>query len=246
MNEAVFISDLHLHPDRQDLHTRFEHFLSWAKAHTTSLYILGDFFHVWAGDDLSSEYSDAILQALKQLTGAGIAVYFMAGNRDFLLGERYLAKAHVQYLKEPTVIELGGQKILLTHGDRYCTQDKAHMFFRRLTRAHWFKPLFLTLPKSMRKHIVMGVRQRSAKEMQKKHTPIDAMPDAVKKHLKQHDASVAIHGHTHKPVAHHYKLDGKTVRHYILSDWDVPPQFLCYNSAKGFHFKQLFEEAANV
>lgn len=238
MNEAVFISDLHLHPKRQDIAEQFKSFLNWALSHTKNLYILGDFFHVWAGDDTHDAWSDDILNQLAFLIKKGINVYFMSGNRDFLLGARYLSQVGVQVLKEPTVITLGQERVLLVHGDRYCTEDKAHIWFRRLTRNAWFKPLFLMIPKKIRMSVVHGVRARSEMQLRGKAMRVETVPTTVIKHLKRMGTRVVIHGHTHNPCHQKFSVNDIVYEQYILSDWDVLPTILCYNKSLGLHLNQ--------
>ncbi len=134
MNEAVFISDLHLHPDDKNIQNRFNQFISWAQNKTKSIYILGDFVHVWPGDEALDFWANSIIKQLNSLADLGIKLYFMPGNRDFLMGSSFLNKAHMQYLPDPTPISIGETIVLLSHGDRYCTRDKSHQWLRRLTR----------------------------------------------------------------------------------------------------------------
>ncbi len=236
MNDAVFISDLHLHPDRPDISKRFEAFLEWVETRTRALYILGDFFHIWAGDDTANAWSDAIAARLAALSKKGIKLYFMRGNRDFLLGNAFFKRAGLIALEEPTQIMLGGRSILLVHGDRYCTKDKAHQRFRCLTRNRWFPMLFMVLPKSLRTRIVMGVRLKSETNTRKKQDIMDVVPEALTRHLKQCDVEIVVHGHTHQPGLTTYQLEDKNYQQYVLSDWDAAPTVLRYNKTIGFTF----------
>ncbi|MCH9755688.1 MAG: UDP-2,3-diacylglucosamine diphosphatase [Gammaproteobacteria bacterium] len=241
MLEAVFISDLHLHPDMPDISKRFEDFLVWVSHRTRALYILGDFFHVWAGDDTSNAWSDAIASRLALLTKQGMQVYFMRGNRDFLLGETFFKRAGLIVLDEPALIELGGEQVMLVHGDRYCIADKAHQRFRRFTRNRWFPALFMMLPKWLRTRIVMGVRVHSETNTQKQPVMMDVVPASLTKHLKQCGAHIVVHGHTHKPGHTSHLLEGELYQQYVLSDWDASPHVLCYDDTIGFNFNLLGE-----
>ncbi|MDF1645533.1 MAG: UDP-2,3-diacylglucosamine diphosphatase [Legionellaceae bacterium] len=239
MIEAVFISDLHLHPDMPDILRRFEVFLDWVETKTQTLYILGDFFHVWAGDDTFNAWSDTIAARLAALSQKGMKVYFMRGNRDFLLGDAFFTRAGLIVLEEPTVIYLGANRVVLVHGDRYCTADKAHQWLRFFTRNRWFPAGFMTLPRKLRTQIVMGMRLKSATNTRKKAEIMDVNPDALIQHLKQCDAQIVIHGHTHKPGLTKHVQVGKSYQQYVLSDWDAPPSALCYNRTTGFNFELI-------
>ncbi|MFA5960817.1 MAG: UDP-2,3-diacylglucosamine diphosphatase [Tatlockia sp.] len=234
--DAVFISDLHLHPQEPAILSRFHTFTDWAAKNTESVYILGDFFHVWPGDDLQAPWSDAIAARLKWLAGEGVALFFMRGNRDFLVGERFAQAAHLTLLKEPTQIKLGEEQILLVHGDRYCTEDKSHQWFRKLTRNWWFPALFLRLPLGFRIRLVAKVRQHS--QMNRRKTPLQM--DVVVKHLLTHlqsqKVTTVIHGHTHKPALSNHWYNEVNYRQFVLSDWDDNPQLLCYNKTNGLKF----------
>jgi UDP-2,3-diacylglucosamine hydrolase len=239
MIDAVFISDLHLHPDMPDILKRFDVFLNWVEKRTRVLYILGDFFHVWAGDDTSNAWSDSIAARLALLSKQGVQVYFMRGNRDFLLGNDFCKRAQLTLLEEPARIILGTQDVLLVHGDRYCTDDRAHQWFRRVTRNRYFIAVFKMLPKWLRIQIVMGVRSKSEKNTRKKPEIMDVVPAALVGHLKQCGVQVVIHGHTHKPGVTEYHVDDVCYQQYILSDWDAMPSILCYNKSNGFYFNLL-------
>lgn len=241
MNDAVFISDLHLDPNIPEISKRFDDFLAWVAVRTQALYILGDFFHVWAGDDTSNAWSDGIADQLAKLSAQGVAVYLMRGNRDFLLSHAFAARASSTLLEEPACIELGGQRVILTHGDRYCTQDKAHQWFRRLTRNRWFSNFFLKIPPYFRIRIVTGVRAHSQNNPRKQPEIMDVVPTALLNHLKKLQANTMVHGHTHKPGLTSHQRDGQRYQQYVLSDWDVAPAILCYNKTSGFYFK-LFEK----
>jgi len=237
--EAVFISDLHLHPEEPKISQRFEQCMHWAAENTDKLYILGDFFHVWPGDDGFTPWSLNIAKQLKSLGEQGTQVYFMPGNRDFLLGKGFVRASGVTWLTEPTVIELQGCSVLLVHGDRYCTKDKAHQWLRRLTRNALFINLFLALPFKLRNALVNGVRQRSQQGTYRPDT-MGVVPEVLLAHLQKFGQTTIIHGHTHQPGLTEYTAGGQTFQHYVLSDWDDSPQLLCYDQTKGFQFVLKF------
>ncbi len=239
MIDAVFISDLHLHPDMPEIAKRFEAFLAWVKPRARALYILGDFFHVWAGDDTASAWSDEIAEQLRALSDSGMSVYFMRGNRDFLLGDAFFKQAKLIPLDEPAPIILGDIPVILVHGDRYCTEDKAHQWLRRLTRNCWFDKAFMRLPKWLRMRIVMGVRAHSATNPRKQQVIMDVVPESLTSHLKACGVQTVIHGHTHKPGHTEHQFDGMSYQQYVLSDWDAPPSVLCYDKTTGFYFNRI-------
>ena len=239
--DAVFISYLHLHPQDPVITNRFDQFIAWAATHTKKVYILGDFFHVWPGDDALDDWSRSIASRLAWLTQQQVAVFFMAGNRDFLLGDAYAKKAGFTVLPDPTVINLHGQSVLLSHGDRYCLWDKAHQRFRRITRMSWFIPLFLRIPARWRQRLVMQVRHQSESQRDKIKSPSiwEVVPDALVEDMQKHHVTTLIHGHIHKPgMTTHVHAD-RAYQQLVLSDWDDLPLFLVYNKTTGFKLTQL-------
>ncbi len=239
MIDAVFISDLHLHRDEHVMTERFHQFIDWAAINTKSVYILGDFFHVWPGDDALDDWSRAIADRLAWLGSQGVAIHFMPGNRDFLLGDRFAQRAGVNKLTEPATITLGDECVLLVHGDRYCTLDKGHQWLRRLTRNRIFPRFFLCLPYSLRASLVSKIRETSQNNRDKPAYQMDVVPAAMLAHMQQFNATFVIHGHTHKPGLTTHNLHGASYRQYVLSDWDDNPFILCYDNATGFYFERL-------
>ncbi|WP_028388791.1 UDP-2,3-diacylglucosamine diphosphatase [Legionella fairfieldensis] len=226
--EAVFISDLHLHPDEPLILKRFTAFIEWAAINTQSVYILGDFFHAWAGDDGLDDWGRHIALRLKWLTTQGVNVYFMHGNRDFLVGKDFARHAGITILSEPTVIQLGDKRVLLVHGDRYCTKDKTHQWFRWLTRNRLFIKCFLSIPFSIRVQMVNKVRRHSQMNKQKSRSQMDVIQKPMLKHMAKHKVNMLIHGHTHKPGLSNHVYNSNRYSQYVLSDWDESPQVLCY------------------
>lgn len=239
MIDAVFISDLHLHPDEADISKRFNQFIAWAATNVKTVYILGDFFHVWPGDDALDAWSNAIADQLASLAAQGVNLYFMPGNRDFLLSDRFAQRSGVNQLTEPAIITLGDERILLVHGDRYCTLDKGHQWLRRITRNRLFPLLFLRLPYSFRSKLVNEVRQRSQRGRSKPAMQMDVVASSLTSHMQQSKVNVVIHGHTHKPGLTMHDVDGSPYQQYVLSDWDDNPHILCYNKARGLYFDLL-------
>jgi UDP-2,3-diacylglucosamine hydrolase len=234
MIDVVFISDLHLSPEDLAIDARFNAFIKWMQDMSVKqLYILGDFFHVWSGDDAIDAWSLKIAAQIKQLN---IPVYYMAGNRDFLLGKKYASHAGWTVISEPHILQLGSEPILLVHGDRYCTKDVAHQRFRALTRNAVFRTLFLMLPLGLRQRLVASVKARSQNNRTKTMEEMDVVPESVVEHMNQQHVSTLIHGHTHKPGLSVYD---NGLKRYVLSDWDDNPQLLCYDNTKGFYFDRM-------
>jgi UDP-2,3-diacylglucosamine hydrolase len=237
MIETVFISDLHLHPHNSEIQERFNTFLGWAKKNSLKkIYILGDFFHAWAGDDSINDWSRSIAGDLNNLVQQGIELFYMHGNRDFLLGKEFAKLAGWTILPEPTIVYLGSEKILLAHGDRYCIKDKSHQWFRKLTRNSFFPWFFLKLPLQYRLGLVDKVRQISQESYKKTTEQMDVVAEAVIKHMRHWNAHILIHGHTHKPGLTTHSSNTVEFKRYVLSDWDDMPALLCYDYSKGIYF----------
>jgi UDP-2,3-diacylglucosamine hydrolase len=237
MIEAVFISDLHLSPHEPAISSRFSSFIEWAKANVKAVYILGDFIHVWAGDDTLDDWSKGIAQQLSSLTENGIDVYYMHGNRDFLLGQRFLKLANTKLLPDPYILTLGNQQVLLTHGDQYCTLDKGHQWLRTLTRNKLFPSLFLMLPTWLRKRIVMNVRHCSQNASSKTKEQLSIVVKDMLSNMRENRVNTIIHGHIHTPGTNEYKDRQDSFTQYVLSDWDDTPQLMCYYLTNGFKFE---------
>ncbi|MDI9818899.1 MULTISPECIES: UDP-2,3-diacylglucosamine diphosphatase [unclassified Legionella] len=236
MLDAVFISDLHLHPDEPEINARFNAFIDWASESTQAVYILGDFFHVWPGDDGLEPWSQAIAERLYQLSQK-VSVYYLHGNRDFLLGNKFASLAGMRLLSEPLIIQLD-EPVLLVHGDRYCIKDKGHQWLRRVTRNTWFPMLFLRLPFKLRYQLVNKVRQYSQTNKAKSAEQVDVVPEVMIQHMQRLQVNKLIHGHTHKPGLRNHQYNNTCYQQYVLSDWDDVPQILCYDKSNGFKFVQ--------
>jgi UDP-2,3-diacylglucosamine hydrolase len=232
MFDAIFISDLHLSGADVILRQKFLTFLNLYAAQTKKLYILGDFFNVWAGDDSMSEFERDIAAILHSCNNTQI--YFLAGNRDFLLGKEFAKLSGITIIKDPSVVILGEERVLLTHGDQYCTADISHQILRKLTRNRLFIHLFLALPLWLRLKIVGQVRSISYN----KTANITINTNKLISDLKRYKCTTIIHGHTHNPSFSQY-LDFK---HYILSDWDAIPSALYYNISKGCELLRFNED----
>lgn len=240
--EIVFISDLHLHPDALDIQQRLDAFFQWISQHLPKqLYILGDLFHVWVGDDCVDDWLLAIAARFHALTEQGVKVYFMPGNRDFLLGDAFAKQAGFTLLVDPTVIQLAkDMPVLLAHGDAFCLLDTAHQRFRKITRHAWFSRIFLMIPRRLRHAIVMKIRKKSQQNHNMSGDLGDVVPDACIHAMQEYGVHTLIHGHTHRPGLSVYNSPEtshtKSYQRYVLSDWDDNPQVLCYYNSEGLMF----------
>lgn len=218
---SLFISDLHLTPERPAANDRFFRFLDRIAAGAAELYILGDFFEAWVGDDdLHEPLHAGIAAALRRLTDAGLRLYLMHGNRDFLLGEAFCRAAGAGLLAEPAVIDLGGVPTLLMHGDTLCTDDLDYQRFRRMVRDPAWQAAFLARPIAERHALARELRARSERVKGEKRAEImDANADAVAEAFRRHGVSRMIHGHTHRPARHEHAVDGRCCTRWVLPDW---------------------------
>jgi UDP-2,3-diacylglucosamine hydrolase len=238
MMKVVFISDLHLSKEDPVITKRFFDFTKWAEQNTKQIYILGDFFHVWAGDVSLDDWSKSIAERLSWLCAQGINIFYMHGNRDFLLGSDFANLANLTILDDPYVINLNNEPVLLTHGDQYCTKDKGHQWLRRLTRNSFFPSVFKIIPLKFRNKLVMHVRNHSKSSPSKPASTLEIVTDVMLKDMNKHGVKTIIHGHIHKPGINYYQDGGQKYRQIVLSDWDATPQILCFNDSDGLYFKK--------
>ncbi|WP_395498618.1 UDP-2,3-diacylglucosamine diphosphatase [Rickettsiella endosymbiont of Litargus connexus] len=218
---TLFISDLHLSSDQPAITQLFLNFLQYQAKQAEALYILGDLFEIWVGDDNLSTYNQSIIAALAELTASGIATYFMPGNRDFLIGKRFIQQTGCRYLTDPTMIDLYGNPTLLTHGDSWCTLDKHYQRYRRWSRNPFWQFLFLHLPLVWRQKIANFLRNQEHSTASTDATKYDVtLPDmlACLKHYS--GTQQIIHGHTHLPSIQLIKIaDDTWIKRFVLSDW---------------------------
>ncbi len=217
---TLFISDLHLEADRPDIADQFLRFLETEALHADALYILGDLFESWVGDDDPNEHYAWIKQALRKLTRKGVPVYFMHGNRDFMIGEDFASETGITLLEDPTIIEIHDDSVLLSHGDAWCTDDIEYQAFRKMTRDPAWQAMMLQKPLDERLAYAAQARQASMARggtLAEEITDVNA--DAVANAFRESGVPIILHGHTHRPAVHELSVDDTAVRRIVLGDW---------------------------
>ena len=230
---VLFISDLHLCASRPRINRIFFSFLESDARSAESLYILGDLFEYWAGDDdLGDSFNASVVRALAALAGAGVAVYLLHGNRDFVIGPAFARASDVILLADPTLLDLYGKPTLILHGDTLCTLDEEYHAFRREARsATWIRDL-LARPLAERKASIEALRQRSEQEKRAKPAEImDVAPAEVESVLRSYGYPRMIHGHTHRPARHVHAVDGRTCERWVLADWYQAGSYLACDAS---------------
>ncbi len=215
---ALFVSDIHLSPQMPKTAAAFFRFLDRHAAQAKRLYLLGDIFEYWAGDDdLDDPFNRQVADALYRLNERGVQLYWIAGNRDFLAAEGFARASGVTLLPDPCIAEMAGLRLLLLHGDAQCTDDSGYMAFRAQVRQPDWQRAFLARPLAERKAIIAGMREGSRDAQRGKTMEImDVNPQAIARLFAEHQVSLMIHGHTHRPAVHRSEVG---VRH-VLPDWD--------------------------
>jgi UDP-2,3-diacylglucosamine hydrolase len=221
MPHTLFISDLHLAPDTPAANETLLKLLRDTATSADALYVLGDLFEYWIGDDmLEDPFERDIAGAFRALVDSGVPVYFMHGNRDFLIGRRFARESGMKILRDPTLIDLYGSPTLLMHGDTLCTDDIEYLKFRKKARNPIAQWLFLAKPLAKRLQIARDLRGRSEQAKKAKEMVImDVAPKAVEDTLRSHAYPRLIHGHTHRPARHEHSLDGHVCERWVLADW---------------------------
>jgi UDP-2,3-diacylglucosamine hydrolase len=235
---TLFISDLHLDDRRPESTTWFLKFLQDEAVEAAALYILGDLFEYWLGDDVKTPCGEQVAEALSRLNDLGVPVYFQHGNRDFLIRESYAKQAGMTLLPEELVVDLYGEDVLLMHGDSMCTDDIPYQQFRSLVRDKDWQDNFLGKPPAERLQIAMQARDASGEH--KGNVSMDIMDvnlQQVVSALARHDVSKMIHGHTHRPATHNFNADGLAAQRIVLGDWYAGPSVLRV-SADGYELQK--------
>ena len=229
---SIFVSDLHLCPSRPAINQLFLQFLCGPAAASESVYILGDLFEYWAGDDDDDLFNRSISAKLRELADTGVALYLMHGNRDFLIGDRFAANCGATLLADPTLIDLYGTPTLVLHGDSLCTDDVGYQQFRNKVRDPSYQAQFLAQPLDQRKKIIAGLRTENTEKKQLKTEAImDVAPATVAAVLRKYGCPRMIHGHTHRPAVHDHLVNGRHCERWVLADWYTSGSYLHCDAA---------------
>ena len=224
---VLFISDLHLDPQRPAVIRLFVQFLAQTARQAQALYILGDLFEAWVGDD-TLRADDPVIRGLSALSAGGVPVYVLRGNRDFLLGEGFSQATGALLLEDPSCIELDGTKVVLLHGDTLCTDDIEYQRFRATVRDPRWQAEFLAKPLAQRLEYAARARAESTRRNESiDDTVLDVSADSVEQTLREQGAQHMIHGHTHRPGVHRFELDGAPAQRIVLGDWYEQGSLLC-------------------
>lgn len=217
----LFISDLHLCPSRPATTAAFRRFLAGPARSAGTLWILGDLFEYWAGDDdLTDAFNAAIAEDLHALVRSGVHVRIISGNRDFLLSQRFSAVTGASIEAQTVVIEAGLTRCVLVHGDELCTDDLEYQRYRRMVRNPAWQKMVLLLPLAIRRMIAQRMRRKSQhRKGVTQMALMDVNAQAVASLLREHNARCLIHGHTHCPAHHHLQVDGHDCERWVLADW---------------------------
>ncbi len=240
MPHTLFISDLHLSPGTPEANDTLARFLRETAPEAESLYVLGDLFEYWIGDEgLAQPFAKEVAQAFRTLADRGVGVYFMHGNRDFLVGERFALASGMKLLVDPTVVDLYGARTLLMHGDTLCSDDIGYQKFRTMVRNPAWQRDFLSKPIEERVRMAREVRGKSEQTKQVKDMAImDVTPASVEDTFRAHDYARLIHGHTHRPARHAHNVDGRECERWVLADWYEHGSYLLCDAA-GCHSQPL-------
>jgi len=218
--KLLFISDLHLCKERPEITELFLDFLQHQVREADALYILGDLFEVWIGDDAVEPGNQRVIAALKEVANHGVRIFFMHGNRDFLIGDNFATMSGCRILDDPSIIDLNGEPTLLMHGDTLCTDDREYQQFRATVHDPEVQRDFLSQSVARRYDIVDHYRNESRERSKQKPQEImDVNQNAVISTMKQHHVRRLIHGHTHRPAMHSLLIDGQQAQRIVLGDW---------------------------
>ncbi len=243
---TLFVSDLHLDAGEPAAGAQFVEFLRERAAGAEALYILGDLFETWVGDDDDEPYRQGICQALAGLARRGVACYVMHGNRDFLLQSGFERRTGARLIADPLIIDLYGEAALLTHGDALCTADRPYQRLRAVVRDPHWQRRFLRLPLRLRRGLAEQARRGSQRHTQRTASPImDADEAAVRTAMSACGVRTLIHGHTHRPAVHALELEGARARRIVLGAWHDQGSCLSWDAA-GFRLEELPRTAATA
>jgi len=217
---TLFISDLHLDAGQPEIGEQFLRFLGRDAREAEALYILGDLFDAWLGDDDPNPYYGTMKSALRKLSDTGVPVYFMRGNRDFMVGDVFAAETGCKILHDPTIVDLYGVRVVLCHGDALCTDDVQYQQIRAMTRNPDWQTMILA--KSLEERIAFALQAREASKARGQAISdeiMDVNQDAVRAAFREHKVDTMLHGHTHRPAVHEVDLSGRKSTRIVLGDW---------------------------
>jgi UDP-2,3-diacylglucosamine hydrolase len=236
---TLFVSDLHLDAASPEAAEQFVQFLGSRARSAEALYVLGDLFESWIGDDDDEPFRAGICSALAALTSSGVPCYVMRGNRDFLLGRGFETASGARLIEDPLIIELYGEPVLLTHGDALCTADHAYQRLRAIVRAARWQRRFMSLPLAVRRSLAERARSGSRRHTDRTAGYImDADPEAVLAAMRSCAVRSLVHGHTHRPAVHEFELHGAPARRIVLGAWHAAGSCLAWD-ASGFRLERL-------
>ena len=237
--KTLFVSDLHLDAASPEIARQFHAFLESEARSAEALYILGDLFEAWLGDDDPDPAARATVRALRALTDSGVPVFVMHGNRDFLIGERFCRETGATLLPDGTVIELYGERAVLMHGDALCTDDASYQRLRRIVRNPLVRGLFRVMTLNQRRALAARMRAGSRAHVGMTAPEImDVNADAVAQAFRMAGVRTMIHGHTHRPAVHPLEIDGAPAKRIVLGDWYTQGSVLEV-SGGGFELRTL-------
>lgn len=244
---TLFISDLHLDGSRPDITAQFVRFLEDDAARGGRLYILGDLFEAWIGDDDPDPDKRCVLDALRALTRAGVPCFVMRGNRDFLLGSRFCGATGAELIEDGTIIDVYGRRVVLMHGDTLCTDDHAYQRLRRIVRNPLVQRLLRSLSLAQRQRLAARMRAGSKAHIEAADRSMpyvmDVNAQAVAEAFRRYGVDCMIHGHTHRPAVHTLTIDGRTCTRIVLGDWYTQGSVLRWD-AGGYALESLAPPSA--
>lgn len=218
--QAVFISDLHLSEARPDCSRAFYSFLENLTQATDALFILGDFFDYWVGDDIQTPLSETVAKKLTELKQRiGLTIYFAPGNRDFSIGHDYCKLSSMVLLNDETLIEIADRRVLVTHGDQYCLEDVSYLRYRRIIRHPIVFWLLKKTPKSFRSRLGKKIRRQSTGKFERQAIYVDVDGSEIERRLEHFNADCMIHGHTHRADIHYHESTNSNPSRVVLGDW---------------------------
>ncbi len=229
-DRTLFISDIHLDEKHPHISEQFLGMLTGRARAASEVYILGDLFETWIGDDDDDPHFGMIQDALRSLSDSGVPVYFMHGNRDFIIGAQFAERTGCTILPDPCIREFYRTPVLLSHGDQYCTDDVEYQAFRVQARNPQWQQQMLSLPLTQRRQIARGMKQQSDEATKGKATEImDVNQAAIADALMENHVSWMLHGHTHRPAVHRFLVDDKPATRIVLGDWYQHASYLWWD-----------------